>query len=321
MNRGLCLYKSLDFSGITQTDRDAALAIQLQQISPFASSGHFAVFQGDIAQIWLWDAAAQKTAALTLQAQRAYPLPETLLVKKPTEDGLYLRTCLTGYELQYWRNNALTLSKWWPHKPDEKAIKRFTTANDLAENEVEAPAQDAWLDKPWASPARVGTLGFAQVEQHCVLALLCVVSFFFAYYAVQHLQLWREMQNIEKEQTELERSIQPVLEARAAIVQDAETIKFITSLTPTPPMTVIFGEVLSLLKPNQLTLAGWQYQYPTLLIHIQRNQRVEQGALVQAFENSRLFSGVTIAEDTRNKTLALTLTVDPVRSQQNTTVP
>ena len=67
LNRGLCIYKSINLAGIAKKDRGAALAIRLQQLSPFAHPGHFIAFHEDTAQIWLWDASAQKRAALDLR--------------------------------------------------------------------------------------------------------------------------------------------------------------------------------------------------------------------------------------------------------------
>jgi len=311
LGRELCVYKSLDLSGIAKGERNMALAIQLRQISPFASPGYFVVFHGNIAQIWLWDAAAQKQSALAAKTRQARPLPEALLQNKPTSNGLFLRPCLTGHELQYWQDDSLLLSKWWPYRPTVEEIHLFATANDLPESKAEFFPKGAWLTKPWANTERIGSPGFAHLEQGLLLALFCTAAFFFTYYASQGLQLHWHLQKIEKEQQELEGSIQPVLDARAAVASDAETIKIIANLNPGPSLTIAFAEALQLLQPNDLHLVGWQYQHPALLLHLRGARQTETSALVRLFEENKFFSGVSFAEDAKNKTMILTMT--PVR--------
>lgn len=321
LNRGLCVYKSLNLTGVAKKDRSAALAIHLRQMSPFAHPGHFITFHGDIAQIWLWDAVVQRRASRSLHALGASPIPESLLQKKPPGDGLFLRTCLSGYELQYWQNDALIHSKWWPHRPSEEEIHLFATASDSIENEAKHFVPGPWLDKPWGSALRIGTPNLTRFEHFIVPALLCITTFFIMHYAIQGLLLRRQIQKIEQEQQALERSIQPVLEARAAMAEDTAAIEAITALTPAPPLTTVFAEAVRLLQPNRLEMVGWQYQYPTLLLHLRGPRPSEPSLLVKSFETNALFSAVSFAEDPGNKTLTLTMTLNQLEEGQRLVEP
>ena len=321
LNRGLCVYKSLNLAGIAKRDRNAALAIRLRQISPFARPGHFIALRGDTAQIWLWDASAQKRAALALRALKAKPVPEALLLEKPSGDGLFLRACLHGHELQYWKDSALIHSKWWPRQPTEKETALFLAANDLVGKDAKTFSSEAWLDKPWANAARIDTSNFAQFERYIVLTLFYATAFFGACYAAQNLLLHQRLQKVENEQNELERSIQPILEARAAVANDAENIKAIFALSPSPPLTAVFGEAVQLLRPTHLKIVGWQYQHPSLLLHLRGPRPPEPSILVKSFEKNRFFSGVSFSEDASSKTLTLTMTINRPEESQDAPVP
>ena len=65
-----------------------------------------------------------------------------------------------------------------------------------------------------------------------VLALFCATAFLGVYYATRSLLFHQRVQKIKHEQHELERSIQPILEARATAASDVETIKAIAALNP-----------------------------------------------------------------------------------------
>lgn len=320
LNRGLCVYKSINLAGIAKKDRGAALAIRLQQLSPFAHPGHFIAFHEDTAQIWLWDASAQKRAALDLRAVKAEPVPETLLLEKPP-DGLFLCACLRGYELQYWQNSTLIHSKWWSRRPTGEETTLFSAANDLTEREAKLFFPGPWLNRPWANAVCINALSFARFERRLVLALFCATAFLGVYYATQSLLFHQRVQKIKHEQHELERSIQPILEARATAASDVKTIKAIAALNPAPPLTAAFGEAVQLLRPARLKVVGWQYQTPTLLLHLRGPRPPEPSVLVRDFEENRFFSDVSFAEDASSKTLTLTMTLNRPEESRELTAP
>ena len=129
------------------------------------------------------------------------------------------------------------------------------------------------------------------------------------------------MQKIKHEQHELERSIQPILEARATAASDVETIKAIAALNPAPPLTAAFGEAVQLLRPARLKVVGWQYQTPTLLLHLRGPRPPEPSVLVRDFEENRFFSDVSFAEDASSKTLTLTMTLNRPEESRELTAP
>ena len=308
--RGLCVYKSIDLARLPRAERNSALAIRLQQASPFAHAGYYTVFQDGLAQVWMWDAEAQQQLAGEFGAEKAMVVPEPLLAARPGQDGLYLREGLQGYELQYWRQQALLHSQWWPGRPDNHAVQRFIAAADLPAENIQPLGDAGWLDKPWAPSERLNVPAFAQLEGWFLVFLICYGGLFFAFYAVQLIEAKAQLWRTNKEQSKLERSIQPVLDARAAVISDAEAITAVLALTPALPLTLAFGEALELLQPTGLRLVGWQYQYPILMLQLQQESaQAEPAALVRMFEENRYFTAVSIAEDSKSQTLNLTMTL------------
>lgn len=101
----------MDFQRIPAGKRNKALQQQLILLSPFAEPGHFLMWQGSRAQLWIWDQHA--LLERLPQANHLSIVPDSALsLATPASDGERYVQGLHGWEWQRWRAGQLLDSRW-----------------------------------------------------------------------------------------------------------------------------------------------------------------------------------------------------------------
>ncbi|MGN8198321.1 hypothetical protein ACS8Y6_06500 [Salinisphaera sp. RV14] len=245
--RELIHFEYLSFPAeITAAQRNKALALKIQAGSPYARTGHVALWDGNAAQVWFWD------QARVSDIKRAVVLPETL-AHPPRADGVRLLALSTGYEAQVWQRGALRASRFWPEPPARAAWQAFIRrAGQSASAPAEPPAAEtpSWLERPYARGAgnELGQLraqtGKLWIAGFAVLALALAWqgTRYFKYQGLQH-QL---QQHIEA----LRQQSQPLIRARAQARSRLQKVQTLQQHLDQPSPLVIIDDLLKTMPQN-----------------------------------------------------------------------
>ncbi len=327
--RSLCLYKTFDLRNIPPRQRAAALAIRIRQCSPWKNHGSCSLFAGHLAQVWLWDEDARLHAVTTAAAGRTRPLPESLLQPEPNHNGPLLRPCLEGWDLQFRDKGQLVFSRWYQKPPDKTHCHRILLAADLAASDVPIPTieRQPLLSAPWKKPSTAGTptgTGREERAEHYAWPLLCAVAAFtFSWITFHNWQLDNKINTARARAKHLEKTLQPVLTARAAMAADRQYIEDALSQHLLPPLTTLFAALLPVLADNDAVLIAWHWQQPAFTLELEGKKtdketkpaRLDAPKIIAAFEQSPLFTDVSATAGKDEFSLTLTMVAIPEKSQ------
>ena len=116
LSRELCLHFCLDLTRVPASKRNQSLLTQLTMLSPFTQPGHYASWQGGLAQLWIWDAGALHDRLP--QSRQFTVLPDSALALAGSPlNGERWVAGLHGCEWQLWREGALRDSRWQASPP------------------------------------------------------------------------------------------------------------------------------------------------------------------------------------------------------------
>lgn len=236
------------------------MQLNLPVWSPFARTGHHAVWVGATAMVWMWDAeAVGREAPAEVQW-----LPETVLLPKKT-DGAHLQTCHRGFELQHWRGGALRDSYWQPEPPDQAGMDWFADRVDGGAEPAPAAVFPADIAvEPWATPVSPGD--WLRAHERTIatagLALFALAA------AWQEARIWTlairgaaAASAIEQRGDELE----PLLRARGEVRRLRKRNGELAALLATPPQAELMNRVDQAL-PEGVRLRQWSYQSGSLAL-------------------------------------------------------
>lgn len=123
ISRGLCQYQAKRLDATRPAALQIkALALAAQTHSPYRHTGRYIVVTGDIAQIWTWDATALSASGVAIRNC----LPESAADAPGV--GFRLREWPDGFEGQFWTEEALAASRWWPQRPSERQWAMFASS-------------------------------------------------------------------------------------------------------------------------------------------------------------------------------------------------
>lgn len=237
------------------------MQLNLPVWSPFARTGHHAVWVGATAMVWMWDAEAVGREA---PAEAVQWLPETVLLPKKT-DGAHLQTCHRGFELQHWRGGVLRDSYWQPEPPDQAGMDWFAARVDGVAEAAPATVFPADIAaEPWATPVSPGD--WLRAHERTIatagLALFALVA------AWQEARIWTlairggaAASAIEQRGDELE----PLLRARGEVRRLRKRNGELVALLATPPQAELMNRVDQAL-PEGVRLRQWSYQSGSLAL-------------------------------------------------------
>lgn len=304
------MYRCENFSKVPRNQRRAALELGLPVWSPFARTGHHAVWADAQAMVWFWDAdrAGQVEDRTPPQADQPAPppdpdaatpapparvLPETIFHAKKA-DGLHLQECHHGFELQHWRQGALADSYWQPERPSPNAVEWFARRADAPSPEELAAAPAAIAAAPWKTPVTPGEW-LRQRERALVIGGFAC---FLAFACWQQARIWKanaESAAVAAEVTREQDALGPALRVRDETRQARARNRALTALLDAPSQAELMNLVDRSL-PAGVELKMWAYQSGQLTL-ILVGSEVDAVACVKAL--SRDFDDVRLARAQR----------------------
>lgn len=263
--------------------------------SPFARTGHHAVWVGATAMVWMWDAEAVGREA---PAEAVQWLPETVLLPKKA-DGAHLQTCHRGFELQHWRGGVLRDSYWQPQQPDQAGVDWFAarvdggaepaaaTADAAASAAPVFPAHIAAV--PWATPVSPGD--WLRAHERPIVAT--ALALFALAAAWQEARIWTfavrgaaAASAIEQRGDELE----PLLRARGEVRRLRKRNGELAALLATPPQAELMNRVDQAL-PEGVQFRQWSYQSGSMVLVLD-GENIDPVACVEGL--AQVFDEVTL---------------------------
>ena len=304
------MYRCENFSKVPRNQRRAALELGLPVWSPFARTGHHAVWADAQAMVWFWDAdRAGRVEDRTLpQADQPSPppdpdaatpapparvLPETIFHAKKA-DGLHLQECHHGFELQHWHQGALADSYWLPERPSANAVEWFARRADAPSLEELAAAPAAIAAAPWKTPVTPGEW----LRQRERVLVIGGFACFLAFACWQQARIWKanaESAAVAAEVTREQDALGPALRVRDETRQARARNRTLTALLDAPSQAELMNLVDRSL-PAGVELKMWAYQSGQLTL-ILVGSEVDAVACVKAL--SRDFDDVRLARAQR----------------------
>lgn len=239
--RELVHFEYLSFPAeITATQRNKALTLKVQAGSPYARTGHVALWDGHAAQVWFWD------RDRVSDVKRAVVLPETL-AHPPLTEGVRLLELSTGYEAQAWRGGALRASRFWPESPSREAWQAFIRrAGQWATAPAAPPAAQVprWLERPYARGAgnELGQLR-AQTGKLWIAAFV-VLALTLSWQGTRYFKYQGLAHRLQQHIATLRQQSQPLIHARAQARSRLEKVQTLQAHLDRPSPLVILDDLL-----------------------------------------------------------------------------
>ncbi len=309
LSRGWCRYRCFDLAGLPAARREESLQLKIQQWSPYTRTAEYVVWQGDCAQVWIWDEARAAQVREASGAAQAAPVPENL-VRPPLADGVRLAACLDGVEGQIWQQRQLLASRWWLKPPDLLEWSRFLRAHGQpSPAHVLTPEPLPLLAKPWGKPRRRNTAANERaIALVAAMALAVVLGW-------ESATLWKTHQKHQAIQQEIEKLNQDgaaILQARDHAVTDKERVRQLVRLVPYPSQLELMAAVAGKLPRNGAQLAEWRYHAGTLRVAVQA-PNIDPRNYVAAFQSLPLFKGIKLETSNQADLIILQMEINPAQ--------
>lgn len=224
------------------------------------------VWQNSFAQVWCWhaeDGANKKHKYLI----------ETRFFLRPDATQLQLLDCDQGYEAQYWLQGILKESHWWEKKPDQNAWQSFQRAAGL-EAQDELPVIIAQKDaQPWGKDYKLDQNAlFISLESILWKAFPMTLAFLLSWQGTQIYLLQQEIKAQHRQQSELSRQIEPILQTRNKIQDDQRFLNQVAGLWKGHRQLLLLDQVIAKLPdPANMKVMLWEYSSEQLRFTLQTN--------------------------------------------------
>lgn len=294
--RALCAYTVLDGAAVPTGKRRAFVEMAVRRWAPFADPASHVQWAGDQAMVWAWSQTQVQEFDddAPIEAPRRM-LPESLLLGAPQEHGAQLIALDQGYEGRVWRAHVLSGSQWWPQLPELAQWNVFLRGAGLAPAQA-LPAVPRFERHGEAWNALQGaSLGDLWGRHHGLLtrALAALVAAALLVPAAGIARLALAQSAVAREIAAQDDSLQAILNAREQAERDAQTVDALLALRPPQSQIDLLLRASALVPGNAWTLLEWRMPNPDLLEMQVRMQMPDPRALVEAWEGSKQFSGVT----------------------------
>lgn len=329
VGRDLCLYRAEDFAAIPKNRRDAAVELGIPVWSPFERTGHYCVWSGSTAMVWFWDRDAVDIRPADLgmaepdaHAARVRTLPESVFQPR-LGTGFRLQACAKGFDLQYWEDDILKDSLWFPERPSDARLQAFLNQAETAPDETGAAAapasrgvafSPASFSEPWYSPVTLRAWLIAN-ERTLVIAGL---AFCAAVAAFQEARVWRyhfAYRSAAAELRQLDRQLAPVLDARNELVAIDARNEFLAGILDEPSQAELMVRVDRALPSDSTEFQAWRYQQRDLAITLSDNAVLDAVAVVTGLQADAMFRAVQPGR-IRPEGTEVTLGIDPAAARK-----
>lgn len=295
----------------------AALALEVQRLSPFAETGRHLHLGSGSAVIWVWDQAATRAAAAAagIDIARLRVVPEPAM--QAPGDGLRLVETLDGAEGQYWAGGGLAASRWWPKAPDGRAWLMFQRGAALAADDLEPapplPQRLAWLPRPWTTTRAAGPFALTRIDARVLAAALgAAVLLAYAYQGAQWVRVGHDIALLRQEIARRSQQIEPLLEARDRALDNQSAIRLLHDLAPFPSQLALMARITAALPADDTRLTAWVYDRGQLELGIASPRPLDVVKLVRALEGLDHVKSVAAERTGTGNSLHLHVTLDPL---------
>jgi hypothetical protein len=319
--RALCRYRVIDLSQVPAAGRAEALRLQLLPLSPFAATGHHAVWHGGRAMVWFWDQTRVRQAmeAAGLQVRRVAVVPETVLMPAPERAGLYLSETLSGVDGQIWSDDGLLLlSRWWPQAPDPAewlALQR-DRGWPSGERQVEiAPARPLDLrDSPQLRSSLRQQRTWWRDERLLYAALALALLVPTAWWGAGWFKARTAAQAAVQAAVAPGQRAQPLLQAREEALRIAARAQTLNALDPFPGQLEQMALLAAALPTDAVVLKDWDFRDGRLKVTLGLlKESTTSSMLVTALQQAKGLRNIQVAPGTDPRGLVITMEVQAIR--------
>lgn len=294
LSRGLCAYQLFDLADIPANERRNALAVKLQQWSPFRVTGNCYVWQGAAVHVWAWDREKVDKAMRQASVVTARIIPDSLLYPLPPVDGTRLLRTIEGYEGQHWSGKRLLQSHWWPALPTAAQWARFLRSCSVAPAKgLPMIDEPALMDDPWGRIQRESHVDTARVNRNVVAIAMSLVM---AWLAWQAGGLWRWSEAVASVQSDVDRltsELDPILANETAARAGLQWLEAISGLHSDIKQIQLLHDVFfNVQSSSPIKLLNWEYANGDLKVTLTGGD-LDPSDLVDAYESVRHFSDVS----------------------------
>lgn len=297
--RELCAYTVVQASQVPQGRRREFVATAVRRWSPFSDPQSHVEWVGDRAMVWAWSRARVLGDAdeAPVQSQPRRLWPETLFRGEPHGAGEELVAMDHGFEGRVWRDYGLASSAWWPDIPSRAEWNAFLRGAGLPTMAaVPVPREAALAPAPWSArrPRDLGEMA-SHYRELLVAGAVGLVVAVLTTSLVAALALLVSIGQVEDEIAAQDEGLQRILAAREQAGRDAEAIESLLALRPPASQVELTADVAPLLPPGgNWTLREWRMPSPDALELDLHMPQADPAAIVEAWEASPRFSGVTV---------------------------
>ena len=277
------------------------MALKVQAGSPYAQTGHLAVWRGAAAQVWFWDT---KHVA---DARRALVLPETLL-HPPLEHGVRLLQLSQGFEAQSWHDGQLRASRFWLEKPDLDQWRQFIrhVGGDASQWDVVPAGEPApWLDHPYARGAGQELGRLRQQANKLWLAAFAVLGLALLWQGLTHLKYQQCQERLQHRIAQLREQNQPLIEAQSEALSQLEAVQALARLLDRPTPLKIMDDLLRIM-PKDIHIQRFKLAGKDLIVEFTGKDLFNTAKLIARIQTLPYVASVSTG-DTREGQLELKL--------------
>lgn len=317
ISRGLCHYRCFTFNDIPLNRHEQVLQLQIQQWSPFSEYGSYIVWQGEQAQVWIWDKIIQQNRWLETGINKAILLPETVLQLRPTttETTMQLLQCIEGYEGQIWQQGVLVGSRWWLNQPNAAEWLLFQRSQGLATHSplplaVAAPL----LNRSWGrTPNRLSKFSWLYKESTWITLSVAIITVMLTWQTISIVKWQRSVNQIQQQIDALNQQVTPILSARTQAIANRQRFEQLMTLSMANPLQLeLMAKVAQKLPNNNpVRFINWTYQLKQLRFTIEAEEPLDPTKYIKIFQSLPFLTEVKVDTFTNPNRLILKMRVEP----------
>lgn len=303
MGRALCLFTRIDASKAPDKQKDDLVALAVRRAAPFLDPD-FSVAWGPDGQaaVWYWSRSrvVEILADRQISARRIQFTAQALHVHTGCTSGGELLLLDEGVEGRVWRNGTLIADRWWKDVPSDLEWREFLRGAgwQAHDAEVPEPVPVELSSKPWGTRARRLNRGLRLADADDYY-MGTVATLGLAFVLVASLQLgmiarnWMDGSRAEKAISGLDDELARILAARNATDRNMEEIRNLLALQDSAPLLALLAEASRLMPESDWRIKHWNQPTPAQLELTLSMPDTNPELLVQRWESSPMFDGVT----------------------------
>jgi len=282
---------------------------------PFLKGDYCIAWQGSSALAWIWDTERVQPIQTQhgLDPEKVRTLPEELLFP-PSHTSLRLIATRDGLLGQYWKEDQLIRSRWWPRPPQPSDWLTFQRDAGISPDEqcLDLPPTEHpdLSDTPWLKPGSP-TFEGAALEKAALMLGALALALPTGWFGGQLYQLERATDHVNATLAEAQAKAGPILEARREALAALARIEELSALAPRPTPLELIASLAEALPRNEARLTDLTLQGSELKVTLTSPNTLSGTPLVNALLQRPELQNVVAQSSSDPKTITLTMTVKP----------